>query len=58
MSYIVGREPWLTTMLSDLETKAKKLVVIQGMMGIGKSSGLKLLLHHLLDCGEVVSAHS
>ena len=51
-SHIVGREPWLTTMLSHLETKAKKLVVIQGMMGIGKSSGLKLLLHHLLDREE------
>jgi tetratricopeptide (TPR) repeat protein/transcriptional regulator with XRE-family HTH domain len=51
-SHIVGRESWLTTMLSHLETKAKKLVIIQGMMGIGKSSGLKLLLHHLLDREE------
>lgn len=51
-SHIVGREPWLDTMLSHLETRLKKLVVIQGIMGVGKSSGLKLLLQNLLEREE------
>ncbi len=51
-SHIVGREPWLVKMLSYLDTTAKKLVVIQGMMGIGKTSGMKLLLQNLLDREE------
>ncbi len=51
-SHIVGREPWLAKMLSYLETRAKKLVVVQGMMGIGKSSGIKLLLQNVLEREE------
>ena len=52
ISHIVGREAWLTKMLSYLDTTAKKLVVVQGMMGIGKTSGIKLLLQNLLDREE------
>jgi transcriptional regulator with XRE-family HTH domain len=51
-SHIVGREPWLARMLSYLDTIPKKLVVIQGMMGIGKTSGIKLLLQNLLEREE------
>lgn len=50
--HIVGREEWRTQMLSYLEPASKKLVVIQGMMGIGKTSGLKLLLQSLLEREE------
>jgi transcriptional regulator with XRE-family HTH domain len=51
-SHIVGRESWLAKMLSYYDTEIKKLVLIQGMMGIGKSSGLKLLLQNLLEREE------
>ena len=53
-SHIVGRETWNTEMLSYLEAaKApKKLVVIQGMMGAGKTSSLKLLLRSVLEHDE------
>ena len=52
-SYIVGREAWHATMLSYLEVvPLKKLVVIQGMMGAGKTSSLKLLLQNLLEHEE------
>src|SRR5579875_82388 len=51
-SHIVGRESWLARMISYLDTMDKKLVVIQGMMGVGKTSGLRLLLHQLLDREE------
>ena len=50
--HIVGREVWRAKMLSHLESTSKKLVVIQGMMGIGKTSGLKLLLQSLLEREE------
>lgn len=50
-SHIVGREQWLTKMYSYLEVQ-KKLVIIQGMMGIGKTSALKLLLQGLLEREE------
>lgn len=51
-SHIVGREAWLARMLSYLDTTPKKLVVIQGMMGVGKTSGIKLLLQTLLEREE------
>ncbi len=50
-SHIVGREEWRAKMLSHLES-TKKLVVIQGIMGIGKTSGIKLLLQSLLERDE------
>ena len=51
ISHLVGREEWLATMLSHAENQ-KKLVVISGMMGVGKTSGLKLLLSHFLNQPE------
>src|SRR6266516_517636 len=52
-SHIVGRERWLARALSYLdETALKKLVVVQGMMGVGKTSGIKLLLQSLLEREE------
>lgn len=51
-SHIVGRGRWLARMLSYLDTTEKKLVVVQGMMGIGKTSGIKLLLQNLLNREE------
>ncbi len=51
-SHIVGRETWLAKMLSYLDTEVKKLVLVQGMMGLGKTSGIKLLLQNLLDREE------
>jgi hypothetical protein len=48
ISHLVGREEWLSTMLSHAQ-KRKKLVVISGLMGVGKTSGLKLLLSHFLE---------
>jgi tetratricopeptide (TPR) repeat protein len=52
-SHIVGRELWLAKALSYLDgASLKKLVVIQGMMGVGKTSGIKLLLQNLLDREE------
>lgn len=43
VSHVVGREQWLGRMLSYLAEHSKKLAVIRGMMGVGKTSGLKLL---------------
>src|SRR6266568_8383598 len=52
-SYIVGREAWHTTMLSYLgAAPPKKLVVVQGMMGAGKKSSIKILLQSLLEHEE------
>ncbi len=44
VSHVVGREQWLSRMLSYLAENPKKLAVIRGMMGVGKTPGLKLLL--------------
>jgi len=52
-SHIVGRQDWLIKMLSYLNTSlSKKIVVIQGIMGVGKTSGIKLLLQNLLEHEE------
>src|SRR5262249_33230498 len=50
VSHVVGRDDWLQTALSYLHTvPAKKLVVVRGMMGVGKTTCLKLLLHTLSE---------
>lgn len=47
-SHIVGRETWLSQMLTHL-AESMKVVVIRGMMGQGKTSGLKLLFQNLQE---------
>src|SRR5260370_10129689 len=47
-SHIVGRDGWAEKMLSYLHmTPPKKVVVIQGLSGSGKTTGLKLLQRRL-----------
>ena len=49
-SHILGRETWLQSMLDHLHSQpAKKLIVVQGPPGIGKSSTFTLLLRNLAD---------
>jgi hypothetical protein len=50
IGHVVGRETWLKTALSYLHTTPpKKLIIIQAMMGMGKTTCLKLLLHALSE---------
>ncbi|HYU73301.1 MAG TPA: hypothetical protein VEL31_11530, partial [Ktedonobacteraceae bacterium] len=47
--HLIGREDWLRSVLALLdETLPKKLVVLQGPVGVGKSSELHRLAEHLL----------
>ena len=47
--HLVGREEWLATVLTAIENSpAKKLLVLQGPMGVGKSSELHRLARHFL----------
>jgi hypothetical protein len=51
-SHIFGREQWIEHMLSFLELQAttrKKVVVIQAVIGAGKTSCLKLIQKRLLE---------
>ncbi len=50
VSHIVGREEWLEKLL-ELVHSDKKFVTIMGMMGVGKTSLMKLLLQRLLEHG-------
>jgi tetratricopeptide (TPR) repeat protein/transcriptional regulator with XRE-family HTH domain len=49
--HLVGREDWLTSVVASLqENLPKKLVVLQGPVGIGKSSELhRIALHFLYE---------
>jgi hypothetical protein len=48
--HLVGREEWLATVLAAIEhPPAKKLLVLQGPMGVGKSSELHRLARHFLQ---------
>ena len=47
--HLIGREDWLTSVVASLRgTIAKKLVVLQGPSGVGKSSELHRLAGHFL----------
>jgi tetratricopeptide (TPR) repeat protein len=47
--HLVGREAWLSTVMHAVQDeKARKLIVLQGPMGIGKSSELHRLASHFL----------
>jgi hypothetical protein len=49
-SHLLERQDWLQEMYSYVEmTPAKKIVVIQGPMGVGKSHALTLLGQHLAE---------
>lgn len=54
--HLVGREDWFASVLTSLhETLPKKLVVLQGPVGIGKSSELhRIALHFLQNDGPRV----
>ena len=48
--HLVGREDWLASVIASLqETFPKKLVVLQGPVGIGKSSELHRIALHFLS---------
>jgi hypothetical protein len=54
-SHILGRDAWLQSMLDHLHSyPAKKLIVVQGPPGIGKSSALTLLLQNLADDAQML----
>ncbi len=47
--HLIGREDWLASVLASLQgTVTRKLVVVQGPTGIGKSSELHRIAHHFL----------
>lgn len=48
-SHLLGREAWVERMISYLTAQRKKFITILGMMGEGKTSGLKWLLQRLLE---------
>lgn len=48
-SHLLGREAWVEHMISYPITQHKKFIAILGMMGEGKTSGLKWLLQRLLE---------
>ena len=48
--HIVGREAWLAEMLAHSQSEvSKKLVIVQGPVGSGKSSGMAQIVHALLE---------
>ncbi|MHB8595805.1 MAG: hypothetical protein ACYDER_03230 [Ktedonobacteraceae bacterium] len=48
--HLIGREDWLASVLASLQDTAvmRKLMVLQGPTGIGKSSELHRIAHHFL----------
>ncbi len=48
-SHLLGREAWAERMISYLTAQRKKFIAILGMMGEGKTSGIKWLLQRLLE---------
>ncbi len=51
--HLLGREEWLATITRAIQTHApKKLVVLHGPVGIGKSSELHRLMQHFIQASE------
>ncbi|HVB20547.1 MAG TPA: hypothetical protein VNG51_01195 [Ktedonobacteraceae bacterium] len=51
--HLIGREDWLASVIASLQGPLpKKLVVLQGPVGIGKSSELHRIALHFLSSGE------
>ncbi len=47
--HLVGREDWLASIVQAIQERpARKLLVFQGPMGVGKSSELHRLIHHFI----------
>ncbi|HLJ36499.1 MAG TPA: tetratricopeptide repeat protein, partial [Ktedonobacteraceae bacterium] len=46
--HLIGREEWLATIVQRLQNPLQKLLVLQGPVGIGKSSELHRLANHFL----------
>ncbi|HVB72390.1 MAG TPA: AAA family ATPase [Ktedonobacteraceae bacterium] len=47
--HLLGRADWLASVLTTLQTGARKIVVLQGPSGIGKSSELHRIADHFLS---------
>lgn len=53
--HLVGREAWVASMQQAIqEVPRKKLVIVQGAMGIGKSSELHRLIQHFIHVTEPI----
>lgn len=51
--HLVGREDWLASVITSLQgTFPKKLIVLQGSTGLGKSSELHRIALHVLSSGS------
>jgi len=46
--HLLGRFDWLASIMTSLHEQSKKLVVLRGPTGIGKSSELHRIAHHFL----------
>jgi len=46
--HLLGRADWLASVLTTLQTRNRKIVVLQGPSGIGKSSELHRIANHFL----------
>ena len=46
--HLLGRLDWLASVMTSLHEQSKKLVVLRGPTGIGKSSELHRIAHHFL----------
>ncbi len=57
--HLIGREEWLATVIQMVQAlPPKKLIVLQGPIGVGKSSELNRLARHFMsldrDCSRVI----
>lgn len=47
--HLLGRADWLASVITTLQTRSRKIVVLQGPSGIGKSSELHRLANYFLN---------
>src|SRR6266496_4630785 len=51
--HLIGREEWLSTVLQTLQAlPPKKIIVLQGPIGVGKTSELNRLARHFMSLGH------
>jgi tetratricopeptide (TPR) repeat protein/transcriptional regulator with XRE-family HTH domain len=48
--HLLGREPWLDTVITMIKEPSVKVLVVQGPPGSGKTSELHRLANHFLQC--------